>query len=166
MYNDGKLQKSNVVADKLFRILASNDYSNGDFIDFNIGDIVMKSKVFETAAWGMDVDTPPFLNQILGVKTAMTLAQIEKEIQEIDEYYGRQRFGEGYHNREMDVDVLYYKNEVHESPLIVPHGKIAERAFILHPLAEIAPDLKHPSTGLTSMEMLKKCTDSSAVKVL
>jgi 2-amino-4-hydroxy-6-hydroxymethyldihydropteridine diphosphokinase len=137
-----------------------------DFIDFNIGDIVMKSKVFETAAWGMDVDTPPFLNQILGVKTAMTLAQIEKEIQEIDEYYGRQRFGEGYHNREMDVDVLYYKNEVHESPLIVPHGKIAERAFILHPLAEIAPDLKHPTTGLTSMEMLKKCTDSSAVKVL
>jgi 2-amino-4-hydroxy-6-hydroxymethyldihydropteridine diphosphokinase len=66
----------------------------------------------------------------------------------------------------MDVDVLYYKNEVHESPLIVPHGKIAERAFILHPLAEIAPDLKHPTTGLTSMEMLKKCTDSSAVKVL
>jgi 2-amino-4-hydroxy-6-hydroxymethyldihydropteridine diphosphokinase len=137
-----------------------------DFIDFNIGDVVLKSKIYETAAWGMADGTPPFLNQILAVKTPMTLAQIEKEIQEIDEYYGRQRNGESYQNREMDVDVLFYKNETHETPLVVPHSKIAERAFILQPLAEIAPDLKHPITGLTSTEMLKKCTDVATVKAI
>ena len=51
--------------------------------------------------------------------TSLSLEQIAKEIEEIDEYYGRQRSGDGYQNREMDVDVLYYKNEIHESPLIV-----------------------------------------------
>jgi 2-amino-4-hydroxy-6-hydroxymethyldihydropteridine diphosphokinase len=66
----------------------------------------------------------------------------------------------------MDVDVLFYKNEIHETPLVVPHSKIAERAFILQPLAEIAPDLKHPITGLTSTEMLKKCTDVATVKAI
>jgi 2-amino-4-hydroxy-6-hydroxymethyldihydropteridine diphosphokinase len=137
-----------------------------DFIDFNIGDVVMKSKVYETAAWGMEEGTPPFLNQVLGVKTQLSLKQIEQEIAEIDEFYGRERSEKGYQNREMDVDVLYYKNEVHEDPLIVPHAKITDRAFILHPLAEIAPDLKHPILGLTSLEMLNKCTDTTPVKAL
>lgn len=137
-----------------------------DFIDFNIGDVIIKSKVYETSAWGMPEGTPPFLNQILGVKTSLSLEQIAKEIEEIDEYYGRQRNGDGYQNREMDVDVLYYKNEIHESPLVVPHSKLAERAFILIPLAEIAPELVNPSNGLTTSEMLKKCSDSAEVKAI
>lgn len=137
-----------------------------DFIDFNIGDVIIQSKVYETSAWGMPEGTPSFLNQILGVKTTLSLEQIAKEIEEIDEYYGRQRNGVGYQNREMDVDVLYYKNEIHQTPLCVPHSKIAERAFILIPLAEIAPDLINPSNGLTTSEMLKKCSDSAEVKAL
>ena len=137
-----------------------------DFIDFNIGDVVVKSKIYETAAWGMNEGTPPFLNQILGVKTKLNLEQIKQEIAEIEEFYGRERTETGYQNREMDVDVLYFKNEIHETPLVVPHAKIMDRAFILHPLAEVAPDLIHPISGLTSMEMLKKCTDTTPVKAI
>jgi 2-amino-4-hydroxy-6-hydroxymethyldihydropteridine diphosphokinase len=114
----------------------------------------------------MNEGTPPFLNQILGVKTKLNLEQIKQEIAEIDEFYGRERTETGYQNREMDVDVLYFKNEIHETPLVVPHAKIMDRAFILHPLAEVAPDLIHPISGLTSMEMLKKCTDTTPVKAI
>lgn len=134
-----------------------------DFIDFNIGDVILKSKIYETEAWGMPEGTPSFYNQILGVKTNLTPAQIAKEIQEIDEYYGRVRNTEGYSSREMDVDVIYYKNQIHQEPLIIPHPKMSERLFILKPLTEIAPDFIHPMLNFSNAELLKKCTDSSKV---
>jgi len=135
-----------------------------DFILFNIGDIVISSPIYETKAWGMSEDTPPFLNQILGVQTALTMDQIAQEIKEIDEYYGRVRKKEGYENREMDVDVLLYKQEISETPLMVPHPKLTERNFILTPLAEIAPDLMHPVFKKTMLELLKACEDKGTVK--
>jgi 2-amino-4-hydroxy-6-hydroxymethyldihydropteridine diphosphokinase len=112
----------------------------------------------------MSEDTPPFLNQILGVQTALTLDQIAQEIKEIDEYYGRVRKKEGYENREMDVDVLLYRQEISETPLTVPHPKLTERNFILTPLAEIAPDLMHPVFKKTMLELLKACEDKGTVK--
>jgi len=135
-----------------------------DFILFNIGDIIISSSIYETKAWGMKEDTPHFYNQILGVQTTLTLVQIKQEIKEIDEYYGRVRKKEGYENREMDVDVLFYKNEIYETPLIVPHQKIAERNFILIPLAEIVPDLLHPVFQKTIDQLVKECEDKGEVK--
>jgi 2-amino-4-hydroxy-6-hydroxymethyldihydropteridine diphosphokinase len=135
-----------------------------DFIDFNIGDIVLQSSIYETAAWGMTPETPSFYNQVLGVRTELTLAQIKQEIFEIDEYYGRVRKGNGYENREMDVDVLFYKNECHEEPLMVPHPKIQDRAFILIPLNEIAPDWIHPQLNQTIQSLCKACKDEGSIK--
>jgi len=135
-----------------------------DFILFNIGDIMISSAIYETKAWGMPEETPLFYNQILGVQTSLTLMQIAQEIKEIDEYYGRVRKKEGYANREMDVDVLFYKNEIHETPLIVPHPKIQERNFILTPLAEIASDLMHPVLTKSIAQLMKECEDKGEVR--
>jgi 2-amino-4-hydroxy-6-hydroxymethyldihydropteridine diphosphokinase len=134
-----------------------------DFIDFNIGDIVLSSSIYETSAWGMPEGTPTFYNQVLAVKTTKTLVQIKQEIDEIDEYYGRVRKGSGYENREMDVDVLFYKNEIHQEPLLVPHPKIQDRAFILTPLNEIAPDFIHPTLQLTIQHLAKACKDEGSI---
>ena len=135
-----------------------------DFLLFNIGDIVLQSSVYETAPWGMPEGTPSFLNQVLAVKTPLTLDKIKQEIEEIDEYYGRSRKGDVYQNREMDVDVLFYNDEIVEIPLQVPHPKLHERAFILKPLEEIAPDLIHPLLQKKISVLLKECSDTGLVK--
>jgi 2-amino-4-hydroxy-6-hydroxymethyldihydropteridine diphosphokinase len=137
-----------------------------DFIDFNIGDIVIQSKIYETPAWGMEENTPSFYNKVLGVKTSLSVKDIQKEIEEIDAYYGRERSNDAYLNREMDVDLLLYKNEVHEEPLIVPHARMHERAFVLIPLAEIAPDLIHPHLQKTIQELVNALEEKPELKVI
>ena len=60
-----------------------------------------------------------------------------------------------YHDRTMDIDILFYDNETINTPeLTIPHPKIAERLFVLRPLCEIAPLFRHPVTGKTIRELL------------
>jgi 2-amino-4-hydroxy-6-hydroxymethyldihydropteridine diphosphokinase len=69
--------------------------------------------------------------------------------------------------REIDVDLLLYGDLVIEEPgLVVPHPRLAERRFVLAPLAEIAPDVVHPRLGLRVAELLALCPDRSSVERL
>ncbi len=131
-----------------------------DFIDFNIGDIILRSSIYETPGWEMSPETPHFYNCVLGVKTEMSLLQIKREIEEIDEYYGRERNPGSYIDREMDVDLLLYKGQIAEEPLIVPHAKMHLRSFVLTPLAEIAGELEHPSLKQSISEILSNLKDA------
>ncbi|MFM7104114.1 MAG: 2-amino-4-hydroxy-6-hydroxymethyldihydropteridine diphosphokinase [Flavobacteriales bacterium] len=137
-----------------------------DFIEFNIGDIVNSSDVYETEPWEME-NVEPFLNQVLSVRTAMSNTQIINEISEIDAFYGRKRSTEKYLSREMDVDVLFIEQEIIDTPkLKVPHPKISERRFILEPLCQIAPDFVDPLTQKTITSLLESCQDKCKVKKL
>lgn len=131
-----------------------------DFIDFNIGDIVLKSSIYETPGWEMPEGTPSFYNCVLGVKTDLSLIQIKREIEEIDEYYGRERSEGAYLNREMDVDLLLYKGQIAEEPLVVPHDKLHLRSFVLVPLAEIAGELEHPVIKKNIQSILSELKDA------
>jgi 2-amino-4-hydroxy-6-hydroxymethyldihydropteridine diphosphokinase len=131
-----------------------------DFIDFNIGDVVLRSSIYETPGWEMPEDTPHFYNCVLGVKTDLSLIQIKREIEEIDEYHGRERNAENYVSREMDVDLLLYKGQIAEEPLIVPHSKMHLRSFVLTPLAEIASELEHPLLKKTIQELSLQLKDA------
>jgi 7,8-dihydro-6-hydroxymethylpterin-pyrophosphokinase len=66
--------------------------------------------------------------------------------------------------RPIDIDILFYGDQVVETPkLVIPHPRLAERAFVLIPLAEIAPDLVHPVSGLTVKQLLEGLREKQGV---
>jgi 2-amino-4-hydroxy-6-hydroxymethyldihydropteridine diphosphokinase len=66
--------------------------------------------------------------------------------------------------RTIDIDILFYGDQVMETPeLVIPHPRLAKRAFVLAPLVEIAPDLVHPVSGKTAKELLKAAKEVQGV---
>jgi 2-amino-4-hydroxy-6-hydroxymethyldihydropteridine diphosphokinase len=135
------------------------------FIEFNFGDIVQASSIYETAPWQMD-DAPSFLNQVLLVSTELKPQDVVTEIQELAIFYGKAPSSrEHYQNREMDVDLLFYDDLImEEEALTIPHPRLHLRKFVLIPLHEIAPDLVHPIFKESVSALLQRCTDESLVR--
>ncbi len=133
-------------------------------IDIKLGHIIQKSSVYETPPWGFHSENV-FWNQVLVIETILEAEELLWRIHEIEADFGRKRESERYSSREMDIDILYFNNEFFETKdLIIPHPRIHERRFVLVPLVEIAPELKHPLRRLTSIEMLENCLDKSVIK--
>jgi 2-amino-4-hydroxy-6-hydroxymethyldihydropteridine diphosphokinase len=133
------------------------------FIDINFGDVLAVSSTYESEPWGMS-DVPNFLNQVILIQSELSNQELLSEIAELEEFFGRERSSEGYVSREMDIDVLFIGAEIVDSETFkVPHPHIAERRFVLEPLAEIAPDLMHPQLKQSVTEILKACTDKGKV---
>ena len=66
----------------------------------------------------------------------------------------------------MDIDIRYFGDQVWDTPsLTIPHPYLAQRRFVLQPLAEILPTKKHPLLGKTTLELLAECTDLGQVSV-
>lgn len=83
--------------------------------------------------------------------------------QETERDFGRER-RERWGPRTLDVDLLLYGDETREAPdLLLPHPRLHERLFVLAPLAEIAPEARHPRLGLTARELYARCADRSQV---
>jgi 2-amino-4-hydroxy-6-hydroxymethyldihydropteridine diphosphokinase len=127
--------------------------------------IVKKSSVYETEPWGFKA-IQTFLNQVLAVDTALSPDEFLGLCQQIELKSGRQRGSEQYISRTIDIDILLWKDEVIDLPeLKVPHPLIAKRRFVLDPLHEIAPDLKHPVNGMTIKDLLLQCEDKLKCQV-
>lgn len=111
------------------------------------------SQIYETQPWGM-ADQPLFLNQVgVGLTSKPPLAILE-ELKSLEVKLGREP-GLRYGPRVIDLDILAYGDWVFVSELLqVPHAHMAQRAFVLAPLAELVPDFRHPVNGLTPDEML------------
>lgn len=120
-----------------------------------------QSSIYETEPWGYS-DQPPFLNQAIKAQTQLEPFDLLLFLKEIELSMGRQetfRFGP----RLIDLDILFYNSLVLDTPkLTIPHPRIGERAFVLIPLAEIAPDLLHPVLSKTIQE-LKSLVDPSSI---
>ena len=111
--------------------------------------IVQRSALYETEPQDFK-DQPWFLNMALEVETACFPIQLLAVLQRIEREMGRIRGREAVPKgpRTIDIDILLYGKTVLEVPqLAIPHPRMSERRFVLEPLLEIAPDLRHPKTG-------------------
>jgi 2-amino-4-hydroxy-6-hydroxymethyldihydropteridine diphosphokinase len=115
--------------------------------------VTRRSSFYETAPREM-LDQPWFLNAAVEIETELFPMQLLRRIRKIESEMGRRRVTpKGPRN--IDIDILFYGRAVIDhAELQVPHARIAGRAFVLEPLAEIAPDFRHPVTGKTAHEML------------
>jgi 2-amino-4-hydroxy-6-hydroxymethyldihydropteridine diphosphokinase len=120
--------------------------------------IVRASSIYETAPRDIE-DQPWFLNQVIECETDLFPRQLLARLKQIERAMGRKkRVAKG--PREIDLDILLYGDSVVKAPeLEVPHPRMAERRFVLEPLAEIAPEKRHPGTRKTVREMLQKVMD-------
>ena len=131
-------------------------------INRQVGTLTRSSKVYETAAWGK-IDQPNFLNQVLEVQTELTPEAVLQRINAIEQELGRVR-KEHWGARVIDIDILFYDNLVLQTQrLTIPHPQLHLRRFTLLPLAELAPELKHPVLGKSINQLLQECPDELEV---
>lgn len=130
-----------------------------------IGNIHLLSSLYETEPWG-EVNQPYFLNAVCQLSTDLEDPLDFLDIlKEIEGAAGRQSGEERWGPRPLDIDVLFWGRLVLDlDGLTVPHPRMAQRRFVLEPLIEIAPDLRHPVTNLSVREMLQRCSDSKEVR--
>jgi len=121
------------------------------------------SSIYETEPWGLK-DQPKFLNQVIFVESTLGPNELLLNLKKIEQQMGRKksvRFGP----RLIDVDILFYDDYMMNTPeLTSPHPHLTERAFVLVPLAEIAPKLVHSQNHKTIKALLQE-VDSSSVSL-
>ena len=129
----------------------------------NSGNLVSRSALYQTAAWGLE-DQPDFLNMAILLKTELTPLQLLERIQHVEHELGRQRILK-WGQRTLDIDILFYDDQVIDlSQLKVPHPFLQERRFALAPLNEIAPEYVHPILNKTICKLLDECEDKLEAK--
>lgn len=134
-------------------------------IEESVGKIIKRSSVYETEPWGKK-EQPEFFNQAVEVETELTAREVLRAVTEIEKKLGRKR-EERWGERTMDIDILFYGEEVIASEdLVVPHPRIGERRFVLEPLAEIGGEVVHPVVKMKVREMLERCEDELKVSRL
>lgn len=117
------------------------------------------SSIYETPPWGYE-EQPAFLNQVLQVKTGLNPRALLAFLKRIEKKLGRKttfRYGP----RAIDLDILFYDDLIYSTDTLqIPHPLASERAFVLVPMLEIAPDFVHPVLGKTIKELARKVGSS------
>ena len=124
--------------------------------------VSQSSSIYETDPVG-NTDQPRFLNMVCHVYTRMAPEGLLALAKGIESKLGRVP-GKANAPRPIDIDILLYDQQVVTTPeLVIPHPRMAERAFVLVPLVEIAPALVHPVIGKTVRELLLDITEKQGV---
>ncbi len=120
------------------------------------------SSIYDTEPVG-SINQPRFLNLVCQVYTSLTPVGLLALAKGIESKLGRVP-AKSNASRPIDIDILFYGDQVIETPeLIIPHPRLAERAFVLIPLAEIVPELVHPVSGKTIKELKKEVSGVQGV---
>ena len=128
--------------------------------------IVRSSSIYETAPWGY-TDQPSFLNFTVEVRTKLSPVELLELAKCIEKDLGRQK-NFRYGPRLIDIDILLYGNKtIHlgQPDLDIPHLRITERAFVLVPLTEIAPEIIHPILNVSLADLLEKVNGKEDVNL-
>lgn len=122
------------------------------------------SPVYETDPVGPPPQGP-FLNAVVRLETSLEPRALLEALLEIERRAGRVRSGERWAARALDLDLLLYGDHVADEPdLAVPHPRLAERPFVLEPLAALAAGLRHPTLGETIGALATRVRDPRAVR--
>ncbi len=125
--------------------------------------LVKVSSIYDTAPIGDD-NQPRFLNLVCEVTTTLPPAGLLAQLKGFELKLGRLP-ARVNGSRSIDIDILFYGDMVLDTPEVtIPHPRVAERCFVLEPLAEIAPDLVHPLTKKTVKQMRDKIAGSQDVR--
>lgn len=120
------------------------------------------SRVHHTAAVGPP--QPDYLNAVVRVMTRLSPRALLAALQAMELAAGRVR-GERWGPRTLDLDLLLYGQRVIAEPtLTVPHPRLHERSFVLAPLCDLDPGLRHPLLDRTMADLLNECVDGEALR--
>ncbi|MGL5452824.1 MAG: 2-amino-4-hydroxy-6-hydroxymethyldihydropteridine diphosphokinase [Aeromonas sp.] len=109
------------------------------------------SRVFESEAVGFN--GRPFYNLVVAAHSHLPLAKVCQQLRAIEFAHGREPDAKKFAPRTLDLDLLLYGDLVCQTPLPLPRGEVLTNAFVLWPLAELAPTLRHPVDGRTMAEL-------------
>ncbi|MEY3881918.1 MAG: hypothetical protein RIQ94_2714 [Pseudomonadota bacterium] len=113
------------------------------------------SSIYESESVGFTGDT--FYNLVVGFNSEFSVKEVAKILRQIELDNGRTRNSQKFSSRTLDLDLILYDNLIlNDGRLQIPRDEIERYAFVLEPLAEIAPDLKHPISDISYSDLWKK----------
>jgi len=134
-------------------------------IDKLIGEVKQYSSVVESEPWGFKAETA-FYNMVLLADTEFTPQQVLTKVLGIEASLGRIRHGKAYTDRIIDIDILFFNEEmINDDSLVIPHPLLHLRKFVLHPLAEITGDVIHPVLNTTVSELLLRLNEPNPLSI-
>lgn len=156
---------------RTFIALGSNIDSRVSYLNFaihqifkTVGTIISVSKVYQTPAFGFDGAF--FYNACIEVDTILSAPQLLEKLKIVEEKSGRIRSKNGYADRPIDLDILFFEDEIYKATdLTIPHTHLHLRDFVLYPMHDICPDFEHPILKKT-IDQLKSELPSTEIKVL
>jgi len=152
-------------------LLGSNIEPRKEYIDRagvllqkDIGPITGESKIYESEPWGFEAKMR-FLNKAMVFSTERSAKEVLAICLQTELQLGRKRkAGIAYGSRTVDVDVLYYGDEIINLPeLVIPHPRLHLRRFALIPLMDVLPDMVHPGLKISHKKLLDECSDKLEV---
>lgn len=115
--------------------------------------LLQASGFYRSAPWGV-ADQPDFINAVACIETGLEPRPLLHALQNLEDTHGRRRDGPRWGPRTLDLDLLMYGQRVLETAdLVLPHPRMSARAFVLAPLAEIAPQLQIPGQGTVEAQL-------------
>lgn len=120
------------------------------------------SPLYQSPAEGFS--GPDFLNLVAGFRTEEAPGEIRKRLAGLEAQAGRDRSAGKFSSRTLDLDLLLYGDRI-DASLKLPHPDIERYAFVLKPLADLAPDLRHPATGATIADLWRSFSGSRDVRL-